>query len=159
MPKFPNTVQFNALNRPVRLEVAIRNLDVEGTIPAEIEGAFFRAVPDPAHPPLFDDDIALSGDGMVSRFLIENGHVDYDIRYVHTARYVAERKARKALFGRYRNPFTDRAGSEGSGSHRFQHDAGVARRTIADDEGRWPRVRGELRTRSRPSVRTTSMAS
>ena len=107
MPKYPNTVEFNALNRPVRLEAAIRNLDVEGTIPREIEGAFFRAVPDPAHPPLFDDDIALSGDGMVSRFLIEDGHVDYDIRYVHTARYVAEKKARRALFGRYRNPFTD----------------------------------------------------
>ncbi len=61
MPKYPNTVEFNALNRPVRLEAAIRNLDVEGTIPREIEGAFFRAVPDPAHPPLFDDDIALSG--------------------------------------------------------------------------------------------------
>jgi carotenoid cleavage dioxygenase len=44
---------------------------------------------------------------MISRFLIENGQVDYDIRYVHTARYLAERKARCALFGRYRNPFTD----------------------------------------------------
>lgn len=107
MPQYPDTVQFTALNRPVRLEASIRNLDVEGTIPRQIEGAFFRAVPDPAHPPLFDDDIALSGDGMISRFLIENGQVDYDIRYVHTARYLAERKARRALFGRYRNPFTD----------------------------------------------------
>ncbi len=50
---------------------------------------------------------------MVSRFLIEDGHVDYDIRYVHTARYVAERRARRALFGRYRNPFTDVADVKG----------------------------------------------
>jgi carotenoid cleavage dioxygenase-like enzyme len=107
MPRYPDTVQFNALNRPVRMEVSIRNLDIEGSIPKEIEGAFFRAVPDPAHAPLHDDDIALSGDGMVSRFLFENGQVDYDIKYVHTARYLAERKARRALFGRYRNPFTD----------------------------------------------------
>jgi carotenoid cleavage dioxygenase-like enzyme len=107
MAKFPNTIHFTALNRPVRLEVALRNLDVEGTLPQEISGSFFRAVPDPAHPPLQDDDHALSGDGMVSRFFFENGHVDYDIRYVHTARYLAERKARRALFGRYRNPFTD----------------------------------------------------
>ena len=107
MAKYPHTVEFTALNRPVRLEVAVRNLDVEGTIPHEIAGSFFRAVPDPAHPPLFDDDIALSGDGMVSRFFIENGHVDYDIRYVHTARYLAEREARRALFGKYRNPYTD----------------------------------------------------
>jgi carotenoid cleavage dioxygenase-like enzyme len=107
MSKFPDTVHFTALNRPVRLEASLQNLDVEGTIPSEIQGAFFRAVPDPAHAPRFEDDIALSGDGMVSRFLIENGHVDYDIRYVHTARYLAERKARRALFGKYRNPFTD----------------------------------------------------
>jgi carotenoid cleavage dioxygenase-like enzyme len=107
MPKFPNTIEFTALNRPVRLEASVRNLHVEGTIPREIEGAFFRAVPDPAHAPLFEDDIALSGDGMVSRFLFENGQVDYDIRYVHTARYLAERKARRALFGRYRNAYTD----------------------------------------------------
>jgi carotenoid cleavage dioxygenase-like enzyme len=64
-------------------------------------------VPDPAHVPLFDDDIALSGDGMVGRFLFEGGQVDWDIRYVRTARYEAERKARRSLFGRYRNPFTD----------------------------------------------------
>ena len=96
MSKYPNTIHFTALNRPVRLEASIRNLDVEGTIPAEIQGAFFRAVPDPAHPPLHEDDHALSGDGMVSRFLFENGHVDYDIKYVHTARYVAERNARWA---------------------------------------------------------------
>ena len=107
MRKYPDTVEFNGLNRPVRLEVSVRDLDVEGTIPSEIEGAFFRAVPDPAHPPMFEKDIALSGDGMVSRFLIQNGHVDYDIRYVHTARYLAEREARSALFGLYRNPFTD----------------------------------------------------
>jgi carotenoid cleavage dioxygenase-like enzyme len=107
MAKYPDTVQFTALNRPVQLEVTKRNLDVEGAIPAEVQGAFFRAVPDPAHPPLFDDEIALSGDGMVSRFLFENGKVDYDIRYVRTERFEAERKARRSLFGKYRNPYTD----------------------------------------------------
>ena len=107
MAAFPRTVHFTGLNLPVGIEASVRNLPVEGNIPPEIEGAFFRAVPDPAHPPMFEDDIALSGDGMIARFLIEDGHVDYDIRYVRTARYEAERKARRALFGQYRNPFTD----------------------------------------------------
>ena len=107
MAAFPRTVHFTGLNVPVGIEASVRNLPVEGTIPPEIEGAFFRAVPDPAHPPMFEDDIALSGDGMIARFLIEDGHVDYDIRYVRTARYQAERAARRALFGQYRNPFTD----------------------------------------------------
>jgi carotenoid cleavage dioxygenase-like enzyme len=107
MAAFPQTIHFIGTNTPRRMEVSLRNLDVEGTIPAEVEGAFFRAVPDNAHAPMFDDDIALNHDGMVARFNIENGAVDYDIRYVATERYLAERSARRALFGQYRNPFTD----------------------------------------------------
>jgi carotenoid cleavage dioxygenase-like enzyme len=105
--QFPDNMHFTGLNKPVRMEYDIRELTVEGTIPPGINGAFFRAVPDPAYPPLHKDDIVLSGDGMISRFLFENGHVDCAIRYVHTERFLAERAARRSLFGRYRNPFTD----------------------------------------------------
>lgn len=107
MNAFPQTIHFIGSNTPRRAEMSVRNLEVEGEIPAEIDGAFYRAVPDNAHVPMFEDDIALNADGMVSRFHFENGHVDYDIRYVETDRYVAEREARRALFGQYRNPFTD----------------------------------------------------
>ncbi|WP_321390730.1 carotenoid oxygenase family protein [Emcibacter sp.] len=107
MKLFPSTIHFTGLNTPVRAEASVRDLIVEGEIPSDIQGAFFRAVPDPAHPPMFEDDVALSADGMVAKFMFENGNVDYDIRYVETARYQAEKKARKALFGKYRNPFTD----------------------------------------------------
>jgi carotenoid cleavage dioxygenase len=105
---FPPSMHYQGLNAPVRMEVDIRDLTVEGEIPAEIRGSFFRAVPDPAHPPMLgDDDNVLSGDGMLGRFLIEDGQVDYTTRYVRTARFEAERKARRSLFGMYRNPFTD----------------------------------------------------
>ena len=107
MGVFPQTIHFTGLNIPVRIETSVRNLTVIGALPAEISGAFFRAVPDPAHAPMHDDDVVLSGDGMISRFRIQNGHVDYDIRYVETERYKLEREARRALFGRYRNPYTD----------------------------------------------------
>ena len=107
MASYPNTVHFTGLNRPVQREVSLPDLKVEGTIPPEVQGAFFAAVPDPAHPPMFEDEIALAGDGMVRRFLFEGGKVSYDIRYVRTARYEAERKAGRSLFGNYRNPFTD----------------------------------------------------
>ncbi len=80
MPKFPNTLPFVAMNRPIRVESSVRDLDVEGTIPSEVKGAFFRAVPDPAHPPLHEDDITLSADGMISRFLFADGQVDHDIK-------------------------------------------------------------------------------
>jgi len=107
MNAFPQTIHFIGSNTPRRLEISVRDLEVEGEIPDEIEGAFFRAVPDNAHAPMFEDDIALNADGMIARFNIENGAVDFDIRYVETERYQAEKKARRALFGRYRNPFTD----------------------------------------------------
>jgi carotenoid cleavage dioxygenase len=107
MGAFPQTIHFIGSNTPRRLELSARNLDVEGEIPREIEGAFFRAVPDSAHAPMFEDDIALNADGMIGRFYFENGAVDFDIKYVETERYKAEKQARRALFGRYRNPFTD----------------------------------------------------
>jgi carotenoid cleavage dioxygenase len=107
MNAFPESIHFIGTNTPRRVEMSVRNLEVEGEIPAEIDGAFFRAVPDNAHAPMFEDDIALNADGMISRFHFVNGAVDFDIRYVETERYKAEREARRALFGRYRNPFTD----------------------------------------------------
>lgn len=107
MARFPDTIHFTGLNTPVRLEWSAHDLDVIGEIPPEIDGAFFRAVPDPAHSPKFDDEIVLSGDGMISKFGIRNGKVDFAIRYVETARYKAEKAAGRALFGRYRNPYTD----------------------------------------------------
>jgi carotenoid cleavage dioxygenase-like enzyme len=113
MVRFPATVEFSHLNRPIGVEWEARNLEIEGTIPAEIHGAFFRAVPDPAFPPMFPDDSTLSADGMISRFYFENGAVDHAIRYLRTPRFEAERKARKALFGRYRNPFSDSSEVQG----------------------------------------------
>jgi carotenoid cleavage dioxygenase len=107
MGAFPQTIHFIGSNKPRRMELSIENLEVEGTIPVDIQGAFFRAVPDSAHAPMFEDDIALNADGMIAKFNFENGGVDFAIKYVETERYKAEKKARRALFGRYRNPFTD----------------------------------------------------
>ncbi|WP_022676251.1 carotenoid oxygenase family protein [Novosphingobium sp. B-7] len=104
---YPDTVHFRGLNTPVGIEASVPGLTVEGTLPSGLEGSFFRAVPDPAHPPMFADDNILSGDGMISRFRFRKGAVDFDIRYVQTARYLAEQHAGRALFGGYRNPFTD----------------------------------------------------
>lgn len=109
MAGYPNTPDFVGLNQPVGEKVALRSLKVEGELPAELlGGAFFRAVPDPAFPPFVEDDVYISGDGMVSRVRFNaDGTVDYDIRFVETARHKADVAAGRALFGRYRNPYTD----------------------------------------------------
>ncbi|MCL6250335.1 carotenoid oxygenase family protein [Altererythrobacter sp. KTW20L] len=113
MTAFPQTIHFIGTNTPRRVEMSVRDLAVEGTIPADVEGAFFRAVPDNAHAPMFDDDIALNADGMIAKFDFSGGAVDFAIRYVETERYKLEREARRALFGQYRNPFTDDPAAEG----------------------------------------------
>lgn len=104
---FPQTAAFVGYNAPSRIEADIFDLTVEGELPPALEGAWYRMTPDPQYPPLLGDDFFIAGDGMMSLFRFESGHVDYRSRYVRTARFLAERKARRALFGAYRNPFTD----------------------------------------------------
>lgn len=104
---FPATASFSGYNAPSRVEADIFDLVVEGELPAAIRGTWYRMTPDPQYPPMLGDDVYISGDGMISSFRFENGHVDYKSRYVRTERFLAERAARRSLFGAYRNPFTD----------------------------------------------------
>jgi carotenoid cleavage dioxygenase len=114
MQYFPATPEYTALNTPLGEEYEISSLAVEGSIPRDVEGVFFRAVPDPAFPPFVEDGGAiLSGDGMVSALRVSEGRASFAIRYVQTARHAAEVAAGRALFGKYRNPFTDRAEARG----------------------------------------------
>jgi carotenoid cleavage dioxygenase-like enzyme len=110
---FPDTFDFAGCNAPMRVECDIYDLIVEGNVPTEIHGAWYRTIPDPQYPPMLGHDTYLSGDGMISSFQFENGHVDFKMRYVMTERLKAERKARRGLFGLYRNPFTDDSSVQG----------------------------------------------
>jgi carotenoid cleavage dioxygenase len=112
--RFPDTLEYTGLNAPIGEEYEVTGLPVEGRIPAPIDGIFFRAVPDPAFPPFVEDGGAiLSGDGMVSAVRFAPGKVDFAMRYVATERHTAEVAAGRALFGRYRNPYTDRPEARG----------------------------------------------
>ena len=112
---FPQTMDFAGYNAPSRLECDVWDLVVEGEIPEEIEGTWYRSIPDPPYPPLLGDDTFISGDGMVSSFRFENGHVDFKMRYVQTDRYKAQKAARRGLYGKYRNPYTDDPSVRGKG--------------------------------------------
>ena len=110
MTGFPQTPYFIGLNEPVGKEVAFTGLAIEGTLPAEVRGSFYRAVPDPAYPPKFADDHTLSADGMVSRLSFnDDGTADFAMKFVETARHKAEKELGRARFGKYRNHFTDDA--------------------------------------------------
>ncbi|KAI1878318.1 hypothetical protein JX265_002688 [Neoarthrinium moseri] len=111
--KFPDTPVFQGMNKPSRFEGDIYDLEVTGNIPKDINGTFYRVQPDHRFPPIFEDDIHFNGDGSVTAIRIVDGHADFKQRYVRTDRYVAENAARRNLFGKYRNPFTDNESVKG----------------------------------------------
>jgi len=107
MAHFPDTPSYTGFNTPSRIECDIPNLVHEGTIPPELNGAFFRVQPDPQFPPRLEDDISFNGDGMITRFHIHDGQCDIRQRWAKTNKWKLENEAGKALFGAYRNPLTD----------------------------------------------------
>jgi carotenoid cleavage dioxygenase-like enzyme len=91
---------------PTRFEADLLDCEVEGTIPPAIHGTFYRSCIDRRFPALFASDTPYNADGAVDMFRIGDGHVDFRTRYVQTERYKAEKAARRALFGLYRNRYT-----------------------------------------------------
>ena len=67
---------------PMRFEADVFDCEVIGEIPAELQGGYFRTGGDRLYPTL-DDDIILNGDGLVSAFWFEDGHVSFRSRFVH----------------------------------------------------------------------------
>ncbi|KXS94188.1 hypothetical protein AC578_3321 [Pseudocercospora eumusae] len=103
--KWPLAVDLYGSNLPYRFEGEVADLVVYGTVPKEIDGTFYRVMVDPFVPPV-EGNVPIDGDGNISAFRFHNGRVDMKNRYVETQRYKLERRAGKALFGLYRNPFT-----------------------------------------------------
>lgn len=103
--KWPTSFNLSGSNFPCRLEGEITDLVVHGELPIEISGTFYRVMVDPFVPP-DERNVPLDGDGSISAFRFHNGKVDMKMRYIETERYKLERKAQKALFGLYRNPYT-----------------------------------------------------
>jgi len=112
---FPENPRAFGGSGTVRSEMDLRDCEVEGDWPKDLDGAFYRVGPDPQYPkpPEFENDIPFDGEGHVSMFRIKDGHVDYKTRYARNARYLAQAEARQSLFGMYRNPTTDHESVKG----------------------------------------------
>lgn len=98
---------FQGLGYPVRVEAELIDVEIEGTIPPELNGAYYRVGPDQTYPPFHEHHWSVDGNGMLIMFRIKDGRVDYRSRYVETERFKLEREANRALFGLYRNPYLD----------------------------------------------------
>jgi len=105
-PDFGRRPLSLGLAGPFRVEYDLRDCEVEGRIPTDLRGSFYRVGPDFQYPPRLPN-IPFDGEGHLGMFRFADGHVDYRSRYVRTQRYKAQAEARTALFGTYRNPYTD----------------------------------------------------
>jgi carotenoid cleavage dioxygenase-like enzyme len=105
--RYPQTPFFTGGERPCRFEAEVYNCTVRGQIPEQIDGTYYRVMPDSLWGPLYDNDVFINGDGCINAVRIRNGHADFKSRYVRTEKFLVERVARQAVYGRYRNRFTD----------------------------------------------------
>jgi carotenoid cleavage dioxygenase-like enzyme len=103
--KWPVARDLAGSVNPCRLEGEVADLVVLGTVPPQLDGVFYRVMCDPFVPP-HPGNVPIDGDGNISAFRFKDGRVDFKMRYVETERYILERRANKALFGLYRNPFS-----------------------------------------------------
>lgn len=105
---FPDIPLYRGWGAPLRVESDARDLEVvQGEVPAELNGTLYRCGPDRQYPPMFKDDVFIDGEGMAHMFRFDNGHVDYRSRWVRNERFLLQDKARRSLFGRYRNRYTN----------------------------------------------------
>ncbi|KAI1839883.1 hypothetical protein JX266_013905 [Neoarthrinium moseri] len=104
---FPDLPFFAGTEAPCRFEAEVYNCTVKGEIPPQIDGTYYRCMPDALWAPLYDDDVYINGDGAIDAIRIENGHVDFKQKFVRTEKFNIERAARKSVFGKYRNRYTD----------------------------------------------------
>ena len=102
-PADPRAFGGGPANTNNRAEIDLYDCEVEGHLPSDLDGVFYRVGPDPQYPKpeKYAGDIPFDGEGHVSMFRIKGGHVDYRTRYARTQRWKAQHDARRSLFGMY----------------------------------------------------------
>jgi carotenoid cleavage dioxygenase-like enzyme len=125
--RFPDLPLYRGFGAPQRVESDIEDVEVvQGSIPEDLAGTLYRCGPDRQYPPLTGEDIFIDGEGMVSMFRFADGHADFRSRWVRNERFLLQEKARRSLFGRYRNRYTNDPSVAGksmntSNTHAFWH--------------------------------------
>lgn len=94
LPNHPNLIGGYA---PIQMECDAPDLIIEGEIPKDLHGTFYRNGPNPQFAPRGDHHW-FGGDGMIHAFHIENGKVAYRNRWVRTKKWQLEHEAGRSLF-------------------------------------------------------------
>ena len=102
---FPQHPFLTGPTAPSGVECDAPDLIIEGELPADLNGVYFRNGPDPLYPPREGDEYHwFHGDGMIQRFEFSDGRVSWKNRWVRTEKYELERAAGRSLFGVLGNP-------------------------------------------------------
>lgn len=56
MAHFPDLPQFYGFMKPCRFEGEVQHLEIHGNLPKDLNGTFYRVMPDPQLPPRFEND-------------------------------------------------------------------------------------------------------
>jgi carotenoid cleavage dioxygenase-like enzyme len=95
---------------PIDQEYTVQDLPIQGEVPSDLNGSFYRNGPNQQFPPRGDYHL-FAGDGMTHVFHIENGKVSYRNRWIETAKFKLEREHQKAMIDPM-NPFNSEQGFE-----------------------------------------------
>ncbi len=99
---FPDHPNLVGGFEPLRMECTVDDMIVDGKVPDDLSGVFFRNGPNPQYAPRGDYHL-FAGDGMVHGFYIRDGKIGYKNRWVRTVKWRKEHEAQRALFGAF-NP-------------------------------------------------------
>src|SRR5580704_15639313 len=84
--------------RVASIESDLPDLEIEGNLPEDLDGAFIRVGGIWALPPKFADDSPFSQDGYVSSFRISGGRVAFRGRWIRTHRFEANLAAGRQMY-------------------------------------------------------------
>ncbi|ARN75708.1 carotenoid oxygenase family protein [Oceanicoccus sagamiensis] len=97
MEPWPDNAFLQGYYEPLTAECTAPDLIIEGEIPKDLNGTFYRNGPNPQFPPQNEYHF-FTGDGMVHAFEFNNGKVSHKNRWARTERFKIERKLGGSYF-------------------------------------------------------------
>ena len=99
---FPNHPNLIGGFAPIQMECDAADLVVDGEVPRDLNGTFYRNGPNPQFAPRGQHHW-FGGDGMVHAFTVGDGRVAYRNRWARTLKWKTERDAHRAMVAAF-NP-------------------------------------------------------
>ncbi len=97
MKAWPDNPFLQGYYEPITFEADAPDLIVEGEIPRDLNGTFYRNGPNPQFPPENEYHF-FTGDGMIHAFTFDNGKVSHKNRWAKTKRFEIEKRLGGSYF-------------------------------------------------------------